>query len=325
MKRSRVAAAAALGLGIAGSLAYYNAKRLSKAGGALKSGLSGEDLQYSWRGWKIAYNKRGHGQPLVLLHGVYATASNFEMRRAFELFSSDFTVIAPDLLGFGRSARPPLDYTDKVYIALIRDFIRDVAGSGAIVLASSLTGSYAVEVAAREPELVSKLILVEPTGLSSLVARPTPAGQLWHRLLGLPLVGENILSVLASKESIRRFLETQIYADKGSINDGLVEHSYKAAHQPGAKWAPISFLTGWLNHNVRFALPQLNIPTLVVRGSESRFAHLDEMAEFSALNKMIDYREVENAGSLPHDERAVSFYNLVQEWLFGASGEIRAA
>lgn len=325
MKKSRVAAAAALGLGIAGSLAYYNAKRLSIAGGKLTSSLSGEDLQYNWRGWKLSYNKRGSGRPLILLHGIYATASNFEMRRAFELFSSDFTVFAPDLLGFGRSARPNLDYTDKIYIALIRDFIRDVAGPGAVVLASSLTGSYAIEIAAREPELISKLVLVEPTGLRRLVARPTPGEQLWHRVLGLPLVGENVLSAVASKESIRRFLEAQIYADKSSVNDSVVDQSYRAAHQPGAKWAPISFLTGWLNHNVRFALPQLNIPTLVVRGSESRFAGLEEMVEFTALNKMIDYREVENSGSLPHDERAVSFYNLVQQWLFELPGEIRSA
>ncbi|MHB0976864.1 MAG: alpha/beta fold hydrolase [Candidatus Aquicultorales bacterium] len=299
--------------------AYYARKTLTEAGGPLRSVLHGESSIYNWRGHKISFNKRGVGRPLILLHGVYATAWNAEMQEVFERFADDFTVYAPDLIGFGRSARPSVDYTDKLYINQIRDFIREVVGGGAIVVASSLTAAYATEIAAREPSLISKLILIEPTGMTTLVSKPTPAAQLWYRTLKVPYVGDNLFFALTSRRSLRTFLETRVYFNRRKVTDELVEDHYRAAHQPGGKWAPLAFIAGKLNHNVRFTFPLLNIPTVIVKGVNSSFSTDTEIDQFLRHNSKVDFHEFDKCGALPHDEQAEAFHAFAREWLLHAS------
>lgn len=297
------------------TLAYAGIKRLSTSGGELKPVLPGEDLFYNWRGWKISYSKMGSGPPLIALHGIYAGASNYEMRRVFELFARDYTVYALDLLGFGRSDRPAIEYSDKLYINLIRDFIRDVVGPGSFALANSLAAAYAIEVAAREPNLLSGIILVSPTGLTSLAGMPAPAQEIWRRVLRAPLIGDVYFLTLTSKIGIRNFLETRVYFDAGLVTDSMVDQLFASSRQPGAKWPLIAFICGRLNHGVRFSFPLLRIPVLIIRGAQSTFTPLSEMEEFLSLNPRAELRQIENCGALPHDEKAAVFHRYARDWL----------
>ncbi len=296
-------------------LAYAGVRRLSAAGGALKSVLPGEDRFYNWRGWKIPYSRMGGGQSLVMLHGFYAGASNYEMRRIFELFARDFSVYAPDLLGFGRADRPAIDYSDGLYISLIGDFIRDVSGRGSLVLANSLAAAYAIDAAAREPNLISGMVLISPTGLSSLAGRPTPSQEIWRRILLTPLVGDAYFLTLTSKIGIRNYLETRVYFDTGLVTDSMVDHLFASSRQPGGKFPLVAFICGRLNHGVRFSFPLLRVPVLIVRGAQSTFTPLAEMEEFLSLNPRAELRQIENCGALPHDEKAAVFHRYARDWL----------
>src|SRR5215207_3825282 len=84
--------------GISGGLALYN-RRLERGGGRLPNRLGGEVRYYRWRGGDLAYSVAGEGEPLLLVHGVYAGASSFEFRKNFEGLSKSFRIYALDLLG----------------------------------------------------------------------------------------------------------------------------------------------------------------------------------------------------------------------------------
>src|SRR5829696_3434894 len=100
--------ALAIGGGI-GGLALYN-RRLERSGGTIPDRLGGERRRYRWREFDLAYTVAGEGEPLLLVHGIYAGASSFEFRNNFEELSRSFRVYALDLLGCGMSERPARRY-----------------------------------------------------------------------------------------------------------------------------------------------------------------------------------------------------------------------
>ncbi|MDW8147684.1 MAG: alpha/beta fold hydrolase [Roseiflexaceae bacterium] len=267
---------------------------------------------YRWRNYRIAYYTAGAGSPILLIYSINAAASSFEMRRPFAGLRNDYQVFALDLLGFGGSDRPQRTYRADDYIDLISDFARDVIGKGAPVIASSLGAAYTIRAAARDPDLFGPLTLICPTGIRNL-AQPQQPGLSYEVLAG-PL-GDLIFRLLASCPSIAFFLRTQSYYDPSVVDEHLIEGFYRAAHQAGAKWAPICFLTGLLNCDVREAFAQLRQPILLVWG---RYADLTPLRTADALlarNPRARLAVVDKARLSLQDERPAEFLHLVREFL----------
>src|SRR5215213_11699386 len=85
----------------------------------LDNPIGGDEGWFHWRGHRIAFTKRGAGPPLLLVHGIYATASSFEWRFNVDELAREHTVYTIDLLGFGRSDRPAVRYSARLYLALL--------------------------------------------------------------------------------------------------------------------------------------------------------------------------------------------------------------
>src|SRR5512146_3207812 len=109
--------------GAASALALGN--WLARVGvGAPETALSGETGYYPWTQGSLRYTVKGRGEPLALIHGIYPGASSFEYRKVFDRLAERYRVFALDLLGFGQSGRPAIDYTPALYVELIEDFLR---------------------------------------------------------------------------------------------------------------------------------------------------------------------------------------------------------
>src|SRR3954454_3436059 len=132
----------------------------------LEPQLPTEPEIWQWRYGAVAIYTAGNpdNPPILLLHGQNAAASAWEMREPFARLSEHFHVYAPDLLGYGLSDRPDIDYEPNLYIELIEDILREIVQRPAPVLASSLSSAYAIEAAVRNPEYSRRLVLVGRTG-----------------------------------------------------------------------------------------------------------------------------------------------------------------
>jgi pimeloyl-ACP methyl ester carboxylesterase len=282
----------------------------------LEPQLSVTPEMWRWRFGEVAVYKAGNeaNPPLVLLHGHNAAASAAEMREPFARLSSRFYVYCPDLLGYGLSDRPDIEYTPRLYIELIEDLLREVVGRPAALLASSLTSAYAIEAAANNPEWVTALVLTCPTGVRRLTEQGA-GGVLAGALLDLPVLGQAMYYGIASRPSIRYFLEAQTYADPSLVTDELVESYYRTAHAPGARHAPSAFVSGKLYWDCSDAWSRLEANTLIVWGRESSFTPPSDAAAFLALNPRAGLEIIERAGILPHDEQPEQFARVVEDWL----------
>lgn len=108
-------------------------------------------------GLRIAYERAGDGPPLVLLHGVPGDSRAW--RRQIDTLSGDFTVVAWDAPGCGRSSDPPQPYWLPDYADCLAALIQALALDRPHVLGLSFGGGLALQLAARHPELARTLIV----------------------------------------------------------------------------------------------------------------------------------------------------------------------
>jgi pimeloyl-ACP methyl ester carboxylesterase len=271
--------------------------------------VGGSERWYLWRGYRVSYTVRGNGPALLLVHGIYAAASAYEWRRVVDALAGRHTVYTIDLLGFGRSDRPAARYSPDLYVDLLSDFVRDVPASCTII-ASALGAAYAVAVAARHPERVAALALVEPTGYSRCVRN---SGR-WGALVRWPLMAA--YRVVTSRAALRRDL-TRLYAYSTRVSDDTIEQLYRSAHQPGARHAPAAFLASQLSLDLKRIWPTIAHPTLLIWGAHPRLTALSDLRAFRAARPATDAAVIEAAGDLPHDECPDDFIDVVTAFLNG--------
>lgn len=311
-KRRRALAVA----GVVGGLAVLN-ERLQRSGGNLSNRLGGEVRYYRWRGEDLAYAVAGEGEPLLLVHGIYAGASSFEFRKNFGDLSRDFRVYALDLLGCGLSERPRRRYGPEDVTAQVEDFVREEIGDAAHLVASSLSAALSVPALVRSPRLFKKSVLICPIGYGSL---DRPSGYLGGAIYGLfltPVLGDSVYHAIVSRRGIRYYLGSVAYHDPGSVTEDLVESYYRTSHQRGAKYFPAAFVSGKLNLGVADYWPRVPHRTLICWGLEARTTPVSEVEEFVRRNPRSEPRLFRDAALLPHDERAETFNREAREFLSG--------
>ena len=198
----------------------------------------------------VRWNEYGPaGAPLVLLlHGIYAGASGYEWRRLVPLLAGDRRVRVPDLLGFGTSDRPDLEWTPDVLTgavtALIDDALED--DPGALVVGSSLTGAHAVR--ALHGRSGAHLARITPTGLGSAQAEPSGRVGRWVYSVGRHTpIGDALIYGLSSAPSVRWFQRNQTYRDPDVLNEAEVTETRRVARLANAKHAQLAFVTNRLS------------------------------------------------------------------------------
>lgn len=267
---------------------------------------------YRWRGHRIAYYVDGDGPPLLLVHSINAAASAFEMRRPFERLRAGRRVYAIDLLGYGGSDRPARRYSAVDYVALIGEFARDVVGAGAPVIASSLGAAFTIKAAALNPDLFGPMVLICPVGISQL-AQPAKPGTSYALLRSR--AGDAIFAGLSSRPSSRLFLKQQAYYDPNCIDEATLDGFYNAAHQPGAKYAPICFVTMLLNCDVSADFGKLTQPILIVWGKQSTTTPVSKAQEFLERNPRARLEVIDGARLLVQDEKPEEFSRIASAFL----------
>ena len=298
------------------ALAAINASIRRGASEPDDSALGGEAHFFEWKYGKIFYKTaRQHhaGPPLVFIHGIGAGASSFMWRKNFEDLSRDFRVYAFDLLGFGLSDKPAAaPYSADLYVDLITDFIREVTGYPANIVASSLGASYAIRVADEHPELIRSMVLNAPTGADKQNARPGMAGAAFYGLLQSPVLGTSFYNVMASERSMRDYALKHLFYDYRRVTSRLVTNLYATSHQPGAQHAIAAFLSGYLNTDPRAAFSRLTQPVMLVWGKQDQMAPIAQAAVLLEANSRAQLEVFDYCKMMPEQEHPEKFNSLVR-------------
>jgi pimeloyl-ACP methyl ester carboxylesterase len=137
-------------------------------------------------GHRVAYRQAGSGPVVVLIHGITSDSSTWA--RVMPYLARDFTVIAPDLLGHGQSAKPRGDYSLGAQASGVRDLLLTLGHDRATFVGHSLGGGIAMQLSYQFPELCERLVLVDSGGLGREVSRLLRAATLPGSELVLPVL-----------------------------------------------------------------------------------------------------------------------------------------
>lgn len=303
------------GAGVA-ALAALNAAIQRNASEPDDSALGGEAHFFNWKHGRVFYKTAGAenpGPPLVFIHGVGAGASSFMWRKNFDELARDFRVYAFDLLGFGFSDKPAgASYSADLYVELITDFIREVSGYPANIVASSLGAAYAIRVADEHPELINSMVLNGPAGSDALNRRPGMAGAAFYGLLQSPVLGTSFYNVMASERSIRDYARDNLFYDNHRVTDRLVANLYATSHQAGAQHAIAAFLAGYLNTDTQSPFSRLTQPVVLVWGKQDATTPLEKALALQELNPLASLEVFDYCRMMPEQEQPGKFNSLVR-------------
>ncbi len=253
---------------------------------------------------------------LVFLHGFGGGSSAYEWSQVYPAFAFSHRVLAPDLIGWGRSDHPALNYRVEDYITTITEFLEQICTEPVPVVASSLTAAMTIRVAIARPELFKCLILTTPAGLSDFGENYSRS--LFANIVKTPVLDRLIYSVgIASREGVRTFLEQRQFARPERIFPEIVEAYLESAQQPNAEYAALSFVRGDLCFDLSLYMPQLTVPTAIIWGQQSQFTGPDIGKRLAELNPQAvkAFQLLDDVGLTPQLEQPAIAIALIQRYL----------
>lgn len=266
-------------------------------------------------GHRVAYRLAGSGPGLVLVHGI--TARSDTWRRVAPRLAKRFTVLAPDMLGHGESAKPRGDYSLGAYASGIRDLMLLLGIDRATFVGHSLGGGVAMQLAYQFPERCERLALVSSGGLGREVspllrAASLPGSEFVIPLLassGLLSVGEK-LSLALSRLGFRPATDVEEVArGHASLQDPLARaaflHTLRSIIDPAGQR---------VDARDRLYLAA-EVPTLIVWGRRDRVIPVDHGRDAAELIPGCQLEIFEEAGHHPQLDEPERFVEVLEDFI----------
>lgn len=254
--------------------------------------------------------------PLVFLHGFGGGSSAYEWSKVYPAFATEYRVLAPDLIGWGRSEHPARHYRVEDYTNTILEFLEQTCQEPVPVIASSLTAALTIRAAIERPHLFRCLILTTPTGLSDF--GEDYSRSFFAQLISAPLLDRVLYNLgVANSNGIRSFLEQRQFANSQRIYPEIVEAYLASAQQPNAEYAALSFVRGDLCFDLSLFMDQLTTPTAMIWGRKSQFTGPDIGRRLANLNPKIVkvFQELDEVGLTPQLELPAVTIGLIRRYL----------
>jgi len=273
------------------------------------------ELQYvSIHGHNVSYRMCGDGPAILLVHGM--AGSSLTWKEVMPLLARSYTVLAPDLLGHGESAKPLGDYSLGSFASGLRDFLAVVGVARATVVGQSLGGGVAMQLAYQYPELCERLVLVSSGGLGREVS--------WMlRALTLP-GAEFIMPVLFLSFVRDRGNDlSQFLLRKGLRAPRIAEmwRAYVSLAEPENRRAFVSTLRAVVGPGGQAVSAKdrlylaVGMPTLIVWGEAD---HIIPVSHAYAAHEALPGSRLEvfeGVGHFPHAEEPLRFVEVLTEFV----------
>lgn len=266
--------------------------------------------------WRKSEQKNDIQENLVFLHGFGGGSSAYEWSKVYPAFASEYKVLAPDLIGWGRSEHPVRNYRVDDYLTVIREFLVSTCTEPVTVVASSLTAAFVIRVACVYPELFKSLILTTPAGLADF--GEDYGSNIFAQIVSIPIIDRLLYSTgIATRDGIRSFLEQRQFAEKDRIFPEIIEAYLESALQPNAEYAALSFVRGDLTFDLSLYIQQLKTPTAIIWGQKSQFTGPSIGRRFAQMNPeaIRIFEKIEDVGLTPQLELPAVTIGLIRQFI----------
>jgi len=266
-------------------------------------------------GHRVGLRTAGHGPVLLLVHGM--TSSSAAWTEAGSLLAERFTVVAPDLLGHGVTAKPPGDYSLGAHATLLRDLLLCLGHERVTLVGHSFGGGVAMQFAYQFPERCERLVLVGSGGLGPEVSR---------LLRALALPGAEYVLPLVCRAAFRETVESAVewlraIGIRPTAAAEEILRGYASLTDPQARAAffrTLRAVVGFDGQRVsetdRLRLAA-DLPTLIVWGARDPIIPVEHAHHARAAIPGSRLAVFEDVGHFPHREAPERFATTVGDFV----------
>jgi pimeloyl-ACP methyl ester carboxylesterase len=266
-------------------------------------------------GHTVTYRRAGWGPLLVLIHGITASSDTWE--DVIEPLAERYTVLAPDLLGHGLSAKPQGDYSLGAYASGLRDLLSALGHERGTIVGHSLGGGVAMQMAYQFPDRCERMVLVSSGGLGREV----------HFLLRAATLpgAEFVLPVLAAARVVDTGNALGAFLGRFGLRAGAdleeMWRGFASLGDVGARNAFIHTLRGLIepggqrvNATDRLYLAQ-RMPTLLMWGERDPIIPMRHGRAASEQIPGARFETFPDAGHFPYRDEPRRFVKLLSDFI----------
>ncbi|MBW4418386.1 MAG: alpha/beta fold hydrolase [Myxacorys californica WJT36-NPBG1] len=270
----------------------------------------GYQQAFTWNGWKVHHtvfpNPRSQ-VPVIFVHGFGGSIGHW--RQNMSALSKSHSVYAIDLLGFGASDKPDIEYSVDLWVEQLHDFWKTFIDKPVILVGNSIGSLTCLATAAAHPEMVRGVAMISLPDTSShhesIPLGLRPFVRTLQKILLSPLVLYPLFYVLRQPWIVRHWASVA-YACKEAVTDELLEILVKPARTKGSAQAFCAILKAMasptFSPSIRSIFSNVKMPSLLLWGKEDRMIPLDSVERFSNYNPKLRVVTLDNAGHCAHDE-----------------------
>jgi len=231
-------------------------------------------------GVNLAYKVEGEGPPLVLIHSHFYTMRQWQPW--VERLARDFTLIRFNLTSHGLTGPDPSgDYSRARGAFLLQALLDHLDIERTFIAGSSTGGALAWYFAARHPERVDRLILINAPGM------PRVTNKYMER--GMPDWAGNVFYLLP-ESLFKPFLQAPV-VDKTLITDELVHEFHQMYRGTGNRMAEFQRMQAWERGDITPELAAITAPTLIMWGEDNPQLPVEHVAQYA--EKLVNASRVE--------------------------------
>lgn len=263
---------------------------------------------------KTRYWDVGQGNvPIVLVHGITASVEYWE-KNIFEL-AKTHRVIAVDLIGFGKTDKPDIDYKIDDFVQFLKSFLDQLNIQNCYLVGHSLGGGICLKFVLDFPNQVKKLVLVSTAGFSHKIP-------LSMRLTNLPFL-DKLMQILITPKMIISTIRQHVY-NKSSLSDSFFEKIVPFSQAPDSQRALFNTLRTNINligirstvfESMKQKLQTLKLPILIIWGKQDKLLPLKNANKIIKLIPHAERYIFDKCGHIPQIEHANKFNQAVQDFL----------
>lgn len=257
---------------------------------------------FTWKDHKIQYSEKGSrsNPPLLLIHNLFPAASKEEWYRIDDILSKDFHIYELDLLGCGNSDKPNITYINYMYVQIISAFIKEIIQTKTNICAAGLSSSIVLMTARFYPDLINKIIIINPTSIEKLLKTATTQNKIESQLLEIPILGTFFYNCKMSKSSIEDYYKYVCFYNDKNVSSKTLDISYYNAHSQhsNGKYLLSSIIGKYTNINIIHVLSKINHDLYLVGNRNYKLI----IQEYKKYNKNIHAVYVSNCRLLPQLE-----------------------
>jgi len=258
-------------------------------------------------------------RPIVLFHGIYGGASHRTWRSLLPLLdAAGKRVYLMDLPGVGESYSPKRPYSIEDFDLFVERFLEEVVKERANIISESILSNSVLNVAANRPDLVRRVITINPSGVYSLNEGPSAREQaLYDRLYNDDEAATLFYKNLLSPNSLRFFLAFGFY-DDSKIDENLLQDFLVMKDRVNQRFLTLSFVGGQLYRTFEESSAGVFLPVLALFGEKYENFQDNRIArkeDFEAIRPYFTYKEILNSGASIQRENPEDTANEILEFL----------